>query len=135
MPFETLTDKEKRIAFACLCACVKGPFVDHSVQMRVLTGMCYDMKFAHISQDVYLKAIEQWPAPKGEGADQAVYNSLMVAAHGTSPPSGMLEEDWKRYFPRISDADWGAWFSVNRDAVMRLYEKWRGLLEANETET
>ncbi len=135
MPFETLTDEEKRIVFACLCACVKGPFVDHSVRMRSLTSLCVDMKFVHISQDIYLKAIEQWPAPNEKDAEQAVYNSLIIAAHGASPPSGMSEGVWKNRFPRISDADWGAWFSVDRDAVMRLYKKWRGLLEANKTKT
>ncbi len=134
MPFETLTDNEKRIAFACLCAYVKGPFVDPD-DIRLVIGFSVDMRFVHISQDIYLKAIEQWPTPIEKKAEQAVYNSLMVAAHGASPPSGMLEDDWQRWFPRISDADWGAWFSVDRDAVMRLYKKWRGLLEANKTKT
>lgn len=134
MAFEQLTHDERKIVFACLCAYVKGPFVDPD-DMRFLIGVSADMRFVHISQDVFLNAIEQWPAPKEEGADQAVYNALMVAAHGTSPPSGMLEADWKRYFPRIPDADWGVWFSVNRDAVMRLYQKWRGLMEANKAET
>ena len=134
MPFEMLTDDEKRIAFACLCAYVKGPFVDPN-DMGLIVGFSVDMKFIHVAQDICLNAIEQWPVPKGADAEKAVYNSLMVAAHGASPPSGMLENDWKRWFPRISDADWGAWFSVDRDAVMRLYKKWRRLLEANKTKT
>lgn len=134
MPFETLTDDEKRIVFACLCACVKGPFVDPD-HMCLLTSLCPGMKYVHINQDVYLKAIEQWPTPSEKNAEQAVHNSLIVAAHGASPPSGMSEGAWKYRFPRISDADWNTWFSVDRDAVMRLYKKWRGLREANKAET
>ena len=134
MPFETLTDDETRIVFACLCAYVKGPFVDPDDIIFVM-DLSADRQFKHVGQDVYLKAIEQWPSPSGKRAAQAVYNSLTVAAHGTEPPWGVLEDDWERRFPRISDADWGVWFSVDRDAVKRLYEKWRGLMEANETET
>lgn len=134
MPFETLTDYEKRIVFACLCAYVKGPFVDPA-DMRLLIGLSADMKLINVGQDVYLKAIEQWPSPRGKDAEKAVYNALTVAAHGTEPPWGVLEDDWERWFPRISDADWGVWFSVDRGAVKRLYEKWRGLMEANKTET
>ena len=134
MPFETLTDDEKRIVFACLCAYVKGPFVCPGDIILVM-DLSADRTFRHVGQDVYLRAIEQWPAPSGKKAAQAVYNSLTVAAHGTEPPWGVLEDDWERWFPRISDADWGVWFSVDRGAVKRLYEKWRGLMEANETET
>ncbi len=112
MTIEQLTHEEKKIVFACLCAYARGPFV-HPYEVDLLSGL---------DREALDNLIEKWPSGDDSDTARAVRASMNLAALGIPPPG-------------ISDADWATWFSVDRDAVKRLYKKWRGLLEANETKT
>ena len=102
MPLEQLTHEEKKIVFACLCAIAKGPFI-HTGEMRYRGG--------GERQELY-KLIEKWPDI--DDSDGRVWRML----------NGSMNVMSHAY--HISPEECEAWCGVDRDAVKKVFEKWRG---------
>ena len=101
MPLEQLTHEEKKIVFACLCAIAKGPFI-HTGEIRSRSG--------GERHELY-KLIEKWPdIDDSEGGVWIMLNGVMnEISHGV----------------QISPEECDAWFGVDRDAVTKVFRKWK----------
>ena len=102
MPLEQLTHEEKKIVFACLCAIAKGPFI-HTGEMRYRGG--------GERHELY-KLIEKWPdIDDSEGRVRKILSRVMS------------EISYSYY---ITPEECDAWCGVNRDAVRKIFKKWKG---------
>ncbi len=101
MPLEQLTHEEKKIVFACLCAIAKGPFIHTS---EISSRCCAER------HELY-KLIEKWPdIDDSDGRVWTMLNNVMnEISHGVP----------------ISPEECDAWFGVDRDAVTKVFKKWK----------
>ncbi len=105
MAIEQLTHDEKKIVFACICAVAKGPFFppgDYSSRLGIERDALFQL-IAHFS------TIDD--NDPDSPAARVINNSMNEVCHGV----------------RISPADWQTWFDVDKDAVRKLFKKWRQL--------
>lgn len=103
MPLEQLTHEEKKIVFACLCAIAKGPYIPAGDMEYRGGGARHEL----------CKLLEKFPDI--DDSDGRVWRMLNGAMNVMSHADRV-----------ISLEECEAWCGVDRDAVKKVFEKWRG---------
>src|SRR5262245_16731568 len=102
MALQDITEADRSVILECVKAIAHGPFLD-DVECHPRLGLDRPQLNA---------VLNSWPRldDSREDSDQAlaINNCLNEICYGVP----------------ISDSEWDTWFSVSRDQVKRVYDKW-----------